>query len=69
MGQVHAANSSSSDVIPPPPPFPSSTTTPKEDEKATETAKSSNPGDLEALTKRVKGTERVAYNVCASYNV
>ena len=59
MGQVQAANSSSPDAIPPPPPFLSSTTTPKEDEKPTETAKSSNPGDLETLSKRVKGTERL----------
>lgn len=62
MGQAQAASTSSPDAIPPPPqfmPFPSSTTTPREDEKATETAKSSNPGDLETLTKRVKGTQRL----------
>jgi len=58
MGQLQAAGSSSPDAIPPPPqltPFPS---TPKEDKKTTETAKTlqnDNPGDLETLTKRVKG--------------
>lgn len=62
MGQIQAAGSSSPDAIPPPPqvmPFPS-TPTLKEDEKNTEATRSStsdNPGDLETLTKRVKGTK------------
>lgn len=65
MGQVQAAGSSSPDAIPPPPqfmPFPATTTTQGDDEKTTETAKSSkssNPGDLETLTKRPKGTKQL----------
>ena len=61
MGQLQAAGSSSPDAIPLSPPlvpFPSATTTPSQDEKNTDAAKSSktsNPGDLETLTKRVKG--------------
>lgn len=58
MGQLQAAGSSSPDAIPLSPPlvpFPSATTTPSQDEKNTDAAKTSNPGDLETLTKRVKG--------------
>ena len=62
MGNVQAAGPSSPDSVPPPPPFAPfpSTPTPREDDKSKEPARSTsdNPGDLETLTKRVKGTKR-----------
>lgn len=70
MGQMQAAGSSSPDISAPPPqfmPFPPTTTTPKEDEKTSEPAKSphnDNPGDIETLSKRVKGNKLLTCKVC-----